>query len=143
MISVQERIYARLRGDTIDNNGSCLATLLGSIDRIYTGLDWQVAEAPSITFNALTSVPGQINSDSVMVEEEFFVFRIFANNFHAVALRLRMLLNRYTFSETSEAGVLKCVWDSDGPEIFDDELKVRRRDSRFKIYAMPEAVGPI
>jgi hypothetical protein len=143
MITIQQKVYARLTGDTVDKNGACLKTLLGDINRIYAGLDWQLTQAPSITFNPLTSTPGSLNGDTVMIDEEYFVFHIFANNFHQIATRLRVLLDRYVFAATTEAGAAVCTWDGDGPELFDEDLKVRRRDSRYKILVMPLAVGPV
>ena len=143
MRTVHERIYSRLTGDVNDKQGTSLQNLLGGSGRIYAGMDWQLAQAPCLVFNSMASVAGSINSDTVMVEQQYFEFRVFANNFLDIALRLRVLLDRYTFAETSDAGALQCTWESDGPELFDENLKVRRRDSRYKIYVMPKAVGAV
>ena len=139
-----ERLYSRLSGDTVDKSGSCLKTLLGGdITRVYAGLNYKLPNAPAVTFQSLTTIPGQINSDMVMTEEEFVEFRVFADNHRDISARLRVLLDRYAFAETAEAGVLKTVWQNDGPELFDEDLKVHRRDSLFKIFVMPKAVGPV
>ena len=141
MITVQERIYSRLTGDTTATVG--LQALLGSSGRIVAGLDYDLLKAPCIAFNNLTNIPGDINSDNVQIDVEFYTFKVFADNCIKIISRLRLLLDRYTFAETSEAGVLRCVWDSDGPDLFDEDLKVRRKDARFRIYSMPKAVGPV
>ena len=144
MREVLERIYARAHGDTTDKNGSCLKTLLGgNIDRIYSGLNNQIPTAPAITFCNISSIPSSLNSDVVMVEEEFIEFRVYADNHPDIAARLRQLFDRHTFAETTTAGVLKTVWQNDGPELFDEDLKVHRRDSLFKVYVAPKALGPV
>lgn len=141
MITIQQRIYARLTGDTAATVS--LQALLGSSGRIYGGLDQALPQTPSIVFNNVSNIPGEINSDNVQTDVEFYTFKVFANNCLQIISRLRILLDRYTFAETTEAGVLRCVWDNDGPDLFDDDLKVRRKDVRFRIYSMPKAVGPV
>lgn len=141
MITIQQRIYSRLTGDTAATVS--LQALLGSSGRIYAGMDADLAKAPSIVFNNLTNIPGELNSDSVQTDVEFYTFKVFANNCIQIISRLRALLDRYTFAETTEAGVLRCVWDSDGPDLFDEDLKVRRKDARFRIYSAPKAIGPV
>lgn len=141
MITIQERINARLTGDTAATVS--LEALLGSSGRIYAGLDAALTQAPSVVFNNLSNIPGDIGGDWVQSDVEIYSFKVFANNCIQIISRLRQLLDRYTFAETSEAGVLKCVWDSDGPDLFDEDLKVRRKDTRFRVYSMPKAVGPV
>ncbi len=145
MITIQQAIFSRLSGDTTDKQGSCLKTLLGGTltGRIFAGMDLTLVRSPSIVFNNMTNVAGEINSDFVQTDVEFYTFKIFANNAPQIISRLRQLFDRYTFTETAEAGVLTCVWDNDGPDLFDDDLKVRRKDVRFRIYSMPKAIGPI
>lgn len=144
MITIQQRLYSRLTADTVDKSGSCLATLLGSVARVFAGMDYTIPlEAPCLVFNSLANVPGHINADMVLTDVETYTFKVFADNCIQIISRLRILLDRYTFAETSEAGVLRCVWDSDGPDLFDEDLKVRRKDCRFRIYSMPKAVGPV
>lgn len=144
MITIQQRIFSRLTGDTVDTNGSSLKTLLGgSVARIHAGMDETLLESPCIVFNNVSNIPGHIDSDWVMTNVEFYTFKVFANNCVQIIARLKQLFDRYTFTETSEAGVLKCVWDNDGPDLFDDDLKVRRKDVRFRVYSMPKAVGPV
>lgn len=141
MITIQERIYSRLTGDTAATVS--LQALLGSSGRIVAGLDYDLVKAPCIAFNLLSSIPGEINSDNVMTDVEYYTFKVFADNCIQIINRLRVLLDRYTFTETTEAGVLRCVWDGDGPDLFDEDLNCRRRDTRFRIYSMPKAVGPV
>lgn len=141
MRTVQEAIYSRLTGDTAASVS--LQALLGGSGRIFAGLDWNLIKAPCITFNGITSIPGNLNADLVPTDVEYYVFRIFADNFFQIESRLRVLFDRYVFTETTEAGVLRCMWDSSGPELFDDDLKVRRKDVRYKIFVMPRAVGPV
>ncbi len=141
MITIQEKIFARLSGDT--SGASSLQSLLGTSGRVYEGLDGALVKAPSVVFNSLANIEGSIKGDFVMTDVEIYTFKVFAQNCKQIISRLRILLDRYTFAETSEAGVLRCVWDSDGPDLFDEDLKVRRKDSRFRIYSMPKAVGPV
>ncbi len=141
MITIMQAIYSRLTGDTAATVS--LQALLGSSGRIYAGLDANITKAPCLVYNNLSNVPGSIQGDIVMTDIEFWQFKIFANNCIQIAYRLRALLDRYTFTATSEAGSLRCVWDNDGPDLFDDELKVRRKDIRFRIYSMPKAIGSI
>lgn len=143
MITIQAKIYSRLTGDTVDKNGSCLQTLLGSSGRINPGIDYMLPEAPGIVFNNLANTQGNLQGDGVFTDIEYWTFKVFADNCTQIIKRLRDLLDRYTFAATSEAGVLRCVWDSDGPDLFDEDLRVRRKDCRFKIYAMPKGVGPV
>lgn len=141
MITIQQKIYSRLTGDTAATVG--LQALLGGSGRIYEGLDYNLPSAPCIAFNNLANIEGSINSDSAMIVVEVWTFKVFADNCKQIISRLRQLLDRYTFTETTEAGVLRCVWDSDGPDLFDDDMQVRRKDARFRIYSMPKAVGPV
>lgn len=141
MITIQQKIYSRLTGDT--SGTSSLQSLLGGSGRIYEGLDGGLVKAPSIVYNNLANIVGSIQGDDVMTDVEIYTFKVFAQNCKLIISRLRILLDRYTFAETSEAGVLRCVWDSDGPDLFDEDLKVRRKDTRFRIYSMPKAVGPV
>lgn len=145
MITIQQAIFSRLSGDTIDKQGSCLKTLLGGTltGRVFAGMDLTLVKSPSIVFNNVTNVPGNIDSDFVQTDVEYYVFKVFSNDAVRIISRLRQLFDRYTFTETTEAGVLMCVWDNDGPDLFDDDLKVRRKDVRFRIYSMPKAIGPI
>lgn len=144
MITIQQRIYSRLTGDVANTNGSSLQTLLGSSGRIFAGMDYTVPlESPCIAFNNVSNIPGDVQGDSVMTDVEFYTFKIFADNCVQIISRLRQLLDRYTFAETTEAGVLRCVWDNDGPDLFDEDMKVRRKDVRFRIYSMAKAVGPV
>lgn len=141
MITIQEKIYARLTGDVTGT--SSLQSLLGGSGRVYEGLDGSLVKSPSVVFNSLANIEGAVQGDNVMTDVEIYTFKVFANNCKIIISRLRILLDRYTFAETSEAGVLRCVWDSDGPDLFDEDLKVRRKDTRFRIYSMPKAVGPV
>lgn len=141
MITIREKIYSRLTGDTAATVS--LQALLGGSGRIIAGLDYDLVKSPCIAFDNLTNIPGDVNSDKVMTEVEFFSFKVFADNCIQIISRLKILLDRYTFAETAEAGVLRCVWDSDGPDLYDDDLHCRRKDTRFRIYSMPKAVGPV
>lgn len=144
MITIQQRIYSRLTGDSVDKNGSCLQTLLGGSGRVFAGMDYVVPlKSPCVVLNNLANIPGHLDSDFVQTDIETYTFKVFADNCVQIISRLRQLLDRYTFAETTEAGVLKCVWDSDGPDLFDEDLKVRRKDARFRIYSMPKAVGSV
>ncbi len=137
MITIQQRIYSRLTGDTT------LQNMLGGSGRIFEGLDADLEKAPCIAFNSLANIPGDIQGDMVMTDVEVYTFKVFADNNKAIISRMRILMDRYTFAETSEAGGLQCVWDSDGPDLFDEDLKVKRKDTRFRIFSMPKAVGPV
>jgi hypothetical protein len=144
MITIQQRLNSRLIGDVADVHGSSLQTLLGGSGRIFAGMDYTIPlKSPSIVFNSLANVPGDIQGDTVSTDVEHYTFKIFSNSCIQIITRLRVLLDRYTFVETTEAGVLRCVWDSDGPDLFDEDLKVRRKDTRFRIYSMTKAVGPV
>ncbi len=137
MITIQQKIYSRLTGDTT------LQNLLGGSGRIFEGLDADLVKAPCIAFNSLANIPGNIQGDMVMIDVEVYTFKVFADNNKTIISRMRILMDRYTFAETSEAGGLQCVWDSDGPDLFDEDLKVKRKDTRFRIFSMPKAVGPV
>lgn len=141
MITIQERIYSRLTGDT--SGSSSLQVLLGGSGRIVAGLDYAELKSPCVAFNNMSNIPGEVNSDNVQTDVEFYTFRVFADNCIQIISRLRQLLDRYTFTETTEAGVLRCVWDSDGPDLFDDNLNIRRKDTRFRVYSMPKGIGPV
>lgn len=141
MITIQEKIYARLTGDTAATVS--LQALLGSSGRIFAGLDADLVKAPCLAFNNLSNIAGDVRGDSVQTDVEIYTFKVFASNCIQIISRLRALLDRYTFAETTEAGGLRCVWDSDGPDLFDEDLKVRRKDARFRVYSVPKTIGPI
>lgn len=133
-----------MTSDITDKNGSCLKTLLGgSIAKIHAGMDETLLQSPCIVFNSLSNINGFIDAENVTTDVEFYSFKVFANNCPQIIARLRVLMDNYTFTETSEAGGLRSEWDNDGPDLFDEDMKVRRKDCRFRIYSVPKAVGPI
>lgn len=137
MKTIEEAIYTRLSGD------SALATLLTGSGRIHHALEAQQAQKPTLTYLCLLSVPGSINSDRVQTMEETYQFIIFAENYPDIAYRLRVLLDGYRFPETSEAGNIRGVWESDDADMYDDALQVGRKDVRYRILLTPKAVGAV
>lgn len=137
MKAVEAAIYGRLTGD------STLQSLLGGSGRISHALESGNAQKNSLTFLLLNAEPGYVNSDRVQTQVESYQLMIFSDKYVDIAYRLRVLLDGYTFADTTEAGGMVCVWDSDGPDLFDEPLQVGRKDVRYRVMLTPRAVGAV
>lgn len=134
MKTIEEAIFARINGD------STLQTLLTGSGRIVHALESAQAQVPSLAFLCLSSIPGDINSDTVQTMEDTYIFMIFSDAYVDIAYRLRVLLDGYRFSATAEAGNISSFWESDASDLFDEALQIGRKDVRYRVYFTPKGV---
>jgi hypothetical protein len=141
MITIHAAIQTRLTGDSSLTGN--LQTILGGSGRIYHQFEDKVPQVPCVVFAEMSTAPGHIDGDNVQTYEQFYVFRIFSNRAWEIVERLKTLLDKYRFPDTTEAGHIQCTFSSVGPDLFDEDLKVARKDATFRIYMVPHTVAPI
>ena len=137
MLSVEEVLITRVANDTT------LQGLLGGSGRVFHTNSFQGPKSPGVYYRSFSAMPGQVNGDVVTTREEIFSFMIFSGRTPEVEDRLIKLLHQYTLTEQSDAGGLRVVWDSSGPELFDEDLQVEQKDVRFRVFIVPKAYAPI
>ena len=140
MRTIEEAIMTRLKADT--GTGG-LQSLLGSSGRIRHALEGEVPKSPGVYYKSLANAPGTINADNVVTSNEFYQFRVFATNAEDVMYRLRVLLDRYTFADQADTGNIRCVWDSDGADGYDDSLQLPVKTTQFRIFMVPKAAASV
>ena|SRR3990167_1235904 len=137
MKTVEEALMTRLTGD------ATLVSLLGGSGRIYHAMEKVEPKINSITFMAITSVPEGLTGDVVMSRREDYMLSIFHNQYEDVLDRIFKLLHMYQFPTPSDAGIVKAMWDWEGPDEFDEDLKVGKKTVRYKFYVVRQAFAPI
>jgi hypothetical protein len=141
MRAVEEAIMTRLKADTAATVS--LQALLGSSGRIRHALEIGTPKAPGVYYKSMANAPGTINADSVVTSDEFYQFRVYATNAEDVMYRLRVLLDRYTFPDQTDVGSIRCIWDSDGPDAYDDMLELPMKTTQFRIFMVPKAAASV
>lgn len=136
MISVEEAIVTRLTGDTT------LQNLLGASGHIFHALEHKEPFVNSITYHHLVAIPGMLQ-DNTMPRQEFYQFTIYHKQYEVVLDRLYRLLHKYRFPTPSDAGIVSCLWDWEGPDEFDEDLLVGRKTVRYKLNVVRQAQAPI
>ena len=137
MKTVEEAIMTRLTGN------SSLQTLLGGASRIYHALEKVEPKINSVTYMNVTNVPGGLQQDNLMVREETYMFSIFHNQYEEVMDLIYKLLHLYQFPTPSDAGVIKALWDWEGPDDFDEGLQVGKKTVRYRFQVVRKAFEPI
>ena len=127
----------RLTSDTT------LQSLLGSSGRIYHALEKVEPFINSITFMNVTTISEGLRGDVVSTRREDYVFNIFHPQYEDVLDRLFKLLHQYRFPTPTDAGIIKAMWDWEGPDDFDEALQVGRKTVRYKFYVVRQAFAPI
>ena len=133
MITVQERLYAKLNGST------SLRTLLGGADRIYADLQGITPRVGGLTFNEVSTIPGELQGKDVVSIVKLFGLTIVHKQAQEVAALVYKLLDGWTPAATTEAGGMRVEWDWTGPLVFDEDFKSLRQEMRIKIYLAPIA----
>ncbi len=136
-IDVADAIFQRLDGD------SSLRTLLGGSGRILHAFEPGWPKAGSITYHKTTAGPGGIDADDVQVVTEFYQFNIYHNRFPLVSALLYRLLHQNRFTPSPEFTIKRCLFDWEGPDEFDEDLKVRRKHVRYKVDFTRSAQSPL
>lgn len=91
----------------------------------------------------MANAPGTINSDRVTTSNELYQFKVYADNTEDVLFRLRVLLDGYAFPDQTDVGGIRCIWDSDGPDLFEDSMMKATKTVQFRIYTVPKAVAVV
>ncbi len=137
MTSVEAAIMTRLTGDSV------LVSLLGGSGRIYHALEGNAPKVGSLTFMETTSIPALLDARNVQVQETYYMLTVFHDQYQDVLDRVYRLLHLYQFPTPSDAGISRVVWDWSGPDGFDEDLKVGRKQVRYKFYVARKAQAPI
>jgi len=141
---VEELIYARLTGDTEPVNG--IVALLGNVNRILHAYQSADPTVPALTFHVYTQTPGQLTGDFIRTTELFIQFNIFAANYSDIVFRLFRLFNGHQFAVPTnyvQVGQVSSIWDWEGPDGFDEQLEIQRKDVRYRFFVVPKAQNPI
>jgi hypothetical protein len=123
-----------------------LVPLLGAADRILHAFQSATPPAPGLTYQVFNSTPGLLTGDFVRTMIVFIQFNIFANNYPDISFRLKKLFDGYCFTVPggyTQLGTLTSVFDWEGPDGFDEQLQVQRKDVRYRFFAAPKAQSPI
>lgn len=143
MRTIEEAIMTRLTGDSVDINGTCLQNLLTGAGRVRHGRERSTPKAPGVYYESMSNAPGSINSDNVKTSSELYQIRVYADNYENVLYRLRQLLDGYTFPDQTDTGSIRSIWDSDGPDLFDDSMELKIKTVVFRIFMVPKAAAVI
>lgn len=144
MKEVEQLVYSRLIADTEAVNG--LVALVGGVGNILHGYQSALPTVPSVTFHVYTQTPGLLGGDFIRQVELFIQFNIFASNYSDISFRLFKLFNAYCFSVPSnytQIGSVTSIWDWEGPDGFDEQLEIQRKDVRYRFFVVPKAQNPI
>ena len=129
---------------TADVSGaSSLQTLLGGSGRISHAQELRQAKSPGVYYQSLSNSRGSIFSDNVKTSSEIYQFKVYADNNEDILYRLRVLLDGYTFPDQSDTGSIRCNWDSDGPDVFDDSMMRNAKTAQFRISMVPKAAAAV
>lgn len=140
MKDIETIIFSRMTGDTT------LVSLIGAANRILHGFQNVTPHKPQITFYNIVSTKGILRGDQAETNELFYTFSIFAENYLDIVARLKRLFNGQVFEKPAGASEIQCIfsnWDFDGPDQYDDDLQVKRKDVRFKFTVTLQALDPI
>jgi len=141
---VEQLVYARLIGDTEVTNG--LVALLGNSSRILHAYQSTDPTVPRLTFSVYTSTPGNLGGDFIREMELFIQFNVFAANYSDIIFRLFRLFNGHQFAVPTnyvQVGQVSSIWDWEGPDGFDEQLEIQRKDVRYRFFVVPKAQNPI
>jgi hypothetical protein len=141
---VEQLVYARLIADTEPANG--LVALLGNVNRILHAFQSADPSVPFLTFHVYTQSSGGVQGDFMRTLEVFIQFNIFASNYADITFRLFKLFNGHNFvvpTNYIQVGQVSCIWDWEGPDGFDEQLEIQRKDVRYRFFVVPKAQNPI
>lgn len=144
MKEIEELIVSRLTGDT--GAGETLQTFLGNTDRILNGKQIQPSKVPSLVFSKFFENPGTLYTEGPVSWESFYLFQIFSDRYTEIAFRIKRLLDnfQYTVPEANtDIGSLVSLFDWEGEDDFDEDLRVGRKDMRFRFFSTMKANDPI
>lgn len=136
MLSVDSALFSRINGD------ATLQGLLGGANRIFHANEEQLPKAPGIFYKTISTLPGSIDGDQVNGQEKIYSLMVFGR-ISEMEQRLIQLLHGHTFAASSDAGALQVVFDSSGPELFDEDLQSDYKDVRFRVQVVPMAYAPV
>lgn len=144
MKEVEQLVYARLIGDTEPVNG--LVALAGGAGNILHAYQSAQPTVPGVTFHIYTQAPGLLGGDFVRTTELYIQFNIFASNYEDIVFRLFRLFNGHSFAVPTnyvQVGQVSSIWDWEGPDGFDEQLEIQRKDVRYRFFVVPKAQNPI
>lgn len=144
MKEVEQLVYARLINDTEPVNG--LVALLGNANRILHAYQSADPTVPALTFHVYTQSPGVLQGDFMRTVELFIQFNIFSAHYSDITFRLFKLFNGHCFAVPTnyvQVGQVSCIWDWEGPDGFDEQLEIQRKDVRYRFFVVPKAQNPI
>ena len=144
MKEIEQLIVTRLTGDT--GAGETLKTFLGSTDRIINGRQLKVSQVPSLVFMKFIENPGSLYTEGPVSWESFYSFQIFSDRYTEIAFRLKRLLDNYRYtipSANTDIGSLVSLFDWEGQDDFDEDLKVGKKEMRFRFFSTQKAADPI
>lgn len=102
-------------------------------------------EVPQLNFYVMQVLPGLLRGNHTRTFEVIYEFGAFAKAYFDLTSRLRVLLDGFCFevpSDYVEIGKVSSVFDWEGGEGFDDELKENYRFIRFRFFVATKAQLP-
>ena len=141
MKEVDELVYQRLINDS-----GISGFMNGDNARIGYGFQLQAGKnSPQIRYFEALGNAGLLVGDFTRTWEYVYEFGVWSNQNVDIISRLKRLFdgNSFTITGTTEAGAVRSVFESDGPESYDEGLEISRRDVRFRFIVIPKAQDPI
>lgn len=131
--TLRGQIYSILTTDAAINDPSFLGGMLGKTTAAPFGVFYQSPpdkpDSPMLTYNITVA------QDS-FPRELFFTFTAWGDNFDTILGRVFELLHKTREITATDYSFKAMLFESSGPEIFDDDLKVYYRADTYKAIAV-------
>lgn len=141
MKEVDELIYQRMIGDT-----GLVALLNSQASRIGYGFQLNADNnSPQLRFHQVLGQRGSVTGHRSTTWEYIYEFGIWSNQYVDIISRLKRLFDGHCFSVTgtNEIGSVSAIFETDGPDQYDEGLEVNRKDLRFRFFVVQKAQNPI
>jgi len=131
----RNKIYAVLIADAQTTASGKLGNLIGKSAvapyGIYGSFSLSETTASYMVFKSgIATQNNRFSSDNIVMEE-IFEFSVFGNNCDAIQDRIFQLFDRQVLTGLTNDRILKCHRDWISADMFDENLRVLRKDSRY------------
>lgn len=150
MREVEELIYKRIVADNASGGVLSLLgeplPLTGAPTRFLHAYQIKDPPSPGLVYSILSSGKGHIPRQ---VRDVFVSFEIYSEVYETIGFRLMRLFDgiQHNLSIISggatQVGGVSSVFDFEGPDGFDEQLAVQKKDLRFRFFVTVKAQNPI
>ena len=150
MKEVEVIVYQRVLADNVSGGvlnllGESLP-LSGAPTRFLHAYQVKDPPSPGLVYGVVSSVKGSVPRQ---VREVFVNFTIYSQDYPSIGFRLMRLFDgiQHSLSVISggatQIGGVSSVFDFEGPDGFDEQLQVQKKDLRFRFFTTVKAQNPI